>query len=128
MADEDTLTYLYSANKLTNGGAESEKFEGWDINGVTVVTGGTIMPPDTTGLKCFKFEADAFMFQEKSGTSVSPQPPDFKVAWDYLPETETDTTDPKNYAFMEINYSYGDGDSDQFVLPCRKQVEAEGVS
>lgn len=126
--EEQVLTYLYSLNKLTNGGAETGDLTGWDSNGVTVVDGGTIMPPAETGLKCFQFVSNpsyALMTQSKSGAVVSPQPPDYKVAFDYLPLYEQLVADPKNYAYVEVGLTYAD-DYDQVIIPCRKDVKQLG--
>ena len=120
MADETTAE-LYSKNRLSNPGAETGDTTGWAVSGVTVVNGG--VGEDST--KCFKLEATASMYQQKSTPT---QPPDFKVGVDFLPETEQADNDTKVYAYLKVEYAYAGGTTDTFVVPCRADgILAAGV-
>jgi len=103
---------LYSTNKLTNPGAESGT-TGWTISNVTVVDGGT------AGTKCFCLAATASMSQEQT---FSIQPPDFKVAVNFLPQYEPPERDTQVYASLKVQYEYSDGTIDTFIIPCRSDA------
>jgi len=104
---------LYSKNKLINPSAETGDTTGWDTSGVAVVDGGT------DGNKCFCLESAAYMCQEKTGLE---QPPDFKVAVDFLPEYEPEEDETEVQAFLKIEYEYADDTKDTFILPCKAEV------
>lgn len=108
---------LYSANKLTNPSAESG-LASWTTSGVTVVDGGT------DGSKCFRLDPAASMYQEKTGLG---QPPDFKVVVDFLPEYEPAENETEVRAYLKLEFEYGDGSRDTFILPCRLPCRAEVV-
>ena len=105
------MAELYSANKLTNGGAETGNTTGWTTSGVTVVTGGT------EGIKCFNLAADANMSQTVNSGGI--QPPDIKASFTFLPEFEPTEGDPKIYARVAVEHEYADGSADSFTIPCR---------
>jgi len=104
---------LYSKNKLTNPSAETGDTSGWTASGVTVVDGGT------DGNKCFQLDITANMYQEKTGLG---QPPDFKIAVDFLPEYEIPEDETEVQAYLKLEYEYADDTKDTFILPCRAEV------
>jgi len=107
------MAELYSSNKLTNPSAETGDITGWTASGVTVVDGGT------DGSKCFRLDSAAYMYQEKTGLG---QPPDFKVAVDFLPEYEIPKNETEVRAYLKLEYEYTDGTKDTFTLPCKAEV------
>lgn len=104
---------LYSKNKLTNPSAETGNLTGWTASGATVVDGGT------DGSKCFRLNTAASMYQEKTGLG---QPPDFKIAVDFLPEYEIPEDETEVQAYLKLEYEYANGSKDSFILPCKAEV------
>lgn len=105
------MAELYSANKITNGGAEIGNTTGWTISEVTVVTGGT------EGTKCFNMADTASMSQTVNAGGI--QPPDIKASFTFLPKFEPTEGDPKIYARVAVEHEYADGSADSFTIPCR---------
>jgi hypothetical protein len=104
---------LYSKNRLVNPSAE-DGLTGWSVSNVDVVDGGI------DGSKCFRLAPTASMSQIK----IFPvQPPDFKVAVDFLPEYEQPENSTDVKAVLKVTYEYSDGSTDVFILPCRDDTQ-----
>ena len=98
-----------SENLLANPSGETGDTTGWTASGVTVVDGGT------DGGKCFRFSADAAMYQD-----LGPQNPlsIFEVCADFYPVNSWGD-EPYIRAYVYFELSYEDGTKDIYTIPMR---------
>lgn len=107
----------YGENLLINPSAQT--LEGWTMEGVTRVAGGT------EGSYCFRLEQSASMWQDLPEATLILKPPNFKLAIDFRIPTPPSGTEV--LANLQLLLGYVGGTIDSFIVPCHPSLLPDSV-